>query len=185
MLFVCTGNIHRSPVAERLFASRTQRLPVDVSSAGTAGLTGHGIDAASALALRELGVDPAGHRARRLTPALIAEADLVLTAGVEHRARVVQNDPSALRRAFTMREFARLGDGLGPVSKTSTSGLRERVLEVAARRGIVPAAAPGQDDIGDPFGASLEVVRACVAQLNTAVDGIVSALGLPHARLAG
>ena len=179
VVFVCTGNICRSPAAEYLFRARTSGLPVVASSAGTSGLSGHEMDQASAFALRELGVDASGHVARRLTPAMFEAADLVLTADTAHRSAVVQSDPQVFRRAFTLREFARLGAELGALDgPCSPSVLRTRVGLVSAQRGWVAPAAPGADDIADPFGAGLEVARTTVRAIAIAVDGAVAALGL-------
>jgi protein-tyrosine phosphatase len=67
VLVICTGNICRSPLAERLLRARIATdADIRVESAGTHGLTGRPIDRDSATALRELGVDPDGHEARRL-----------------------------------------------------------------------------------------------------------------------
>jgi protein-tyrosine phosphatase len=84
-----------------------------------------------------------------------------------------------MRRAFTMREFARLGAGLGPLGRPPTAdALRARIAEVAGQRGIVEPAEPGEDEIGDPIGAPLPVVQRCGEQVSAAVDGIVAGLGL-------
>lgn len=78
--FVCSGNICRSPIAERLFLARMDPDgPATASSAGTAGVTGAPMDARAARVLRDLGGDGEGHVARRLEPAMIAESDLILT----------------------------------------------------------------------------------------------------------
>ncbi len=182
MLFVCTGNVCRSPVAARLFGARIGIGDVTVSSAGTHPLTGYGIDGPSAFALRELGVDSAGHQAQRATIALTAQADLILAAQGGHRSTLVQAEPLVFRRAFTIREFARLGAELGPLDGPATAQtLRERVLEVAGQRGLVEPAEPGADDVGDPFGADLEVARACVSIISDSVDGVIRALGVRSA----
>ena len=180
VLFVCTGNICRSPLAERLLRSRLdESLPITVASAGTMGLVGYGIDAPSALALRELGVDPDGHEARRVDGALVGAADLVLTAESAHRSTVVQSDPLSFRRVFTMREFARLGAALPKLDEPVTEDdLRGRVLLVADQRGQLDPPAPGEDEIGDPFGGSPAVARATAAEISATVDGIRRALGL-------
>jgi protein-tyrosine phosphatase len=118
--------------------------------------------------------------ARRLTPALIRSADLILTAQVEHLSAVLREDPRALRRAFTMREFGRLGAGLGPLEGAfDPDVLRARVAMVAGQRGQLVPPAPGADEIGDPYGAAMSAVRACGAQIDAAVDAIIAALGLP------
>lgn len=180
VLFVCTGNICRSPVAERLFRARVNgAVPLTAVSAGVAGLTGRPMDQASALALRRLGVDPGGHVGRRLSTELVSAADLILTAELTHRARLIQANPAAHARTFTLREFGRLGAGLPSRKPPLTEEtLRSRVAEVADRRGDVDAAPAGGDDIADPLGASPEIVHACVAQIAAAVDEVIAVLGV-------
>jgi len=185
VLFVCTGNICRSPAAERLFRARLPAgADVTVSSAGTQGLVGRPMDGPSALALRELGVDADRHVARRLTRRLIDEADLILTASEEHRSVVLHEAPLMLAKTFTLLEFARLGaglagrDGSAPNEVPTADQLRTRAAEVAGQRGIAEPAARGQDDVADPFGGSLDVARASVTAVSDAVDRVLVALGL-------
>jgi protein-tyrosine phosphatase len=179
VLYVCTGNICRSPAAELLFRARIGAAPVDVASAGTSGLSGHDVDLPTATVLRELGVDPSGHAARRLSARMITDADLVLTAAGTHRSSAVQLEPLTFRRTFTMREFARLGRDMPAADEPATAeSLRHRVSAVAARRGIVEPAPPGGDDIADPFGAGMDAARLAVSSVSEAVDGVIRALGL-------
>jgi protein-tyrosine phosphatase len=179
VLFVCTGNICRSPMAERLFHARAAAtIALRTVSAGTHGLNGWAMDAPSALVLRELGGDGEGHRAQRLTRELIVDADLILTAETEHRAAIARADPAAVQRTFTMREFGRLGAGLGPLTAPSDDDLRARVAEVAGLRAAGAPAGPMRDDIGDPYGAALDLVRTCGLQIATAVEADLAALGL-------
>jgi protein-tyrosine phosphatase len=186
VLMVCTGNICRSPAAQLLLRRRLAALPVDVSSAGTGGLTGHEMDAPSAQALLELGVDPFVHLARRLTHDQVERAGLILTADSSHRSRIVQDAPLSFRRTFTMREFARLGADLADlpdgVAVTDSEALRmaldERVGVVAAQRGWVEPAAPGGDDIGDPLGGGIVAARTAVSAIAEAIDGVITSLGL-------
>lgn len=100
ILIVCTGNICRSPFIERLLQrqldehrpSFAQRILVH--SAGT----GSAMDKRAAAQLLAHGGDPTGFRARDLTPALIAESDLILTATRDHRGSVAVMYPKALRK---------------------------------------------------------------------------------------
>ena len=185
VLMVCTGNVCRSPAAERLLAARVPPSII-VRSAGLRALVGRGIDGPTALALRELGIDPSGHEARLVTPELIDEADVILAAESSQRSAILQSAPRAMRSTFTMREFARLGAALELPPRSAQpqphaldeDALRRRVLEVAGQRGLVDPPGPGEDDIGDPFGAPVEVARGVVTAVEQAVAGIVAALGL-------
>lgn len=82
ILVVCTGNICRSPIGERLLR---QHLPgKQVTSAGIFGLEGHPADAeAQAVALRH-GVSLEGHVARKVTRGLLQKSDLILVMEPEH-----------------------------------------------------------------------------------------------------
>lgn len=179
VLFVCTGNVCRSPAAQLIFARFAAGNEIACASAGTSGLTGRGVDEPTAYVLKELGVDPTGHVAQRITPGLIEAADLILTATEEHRASVVRERPMAFRKTFTIREFARLGAELPPFAqRPDAAELIARIGTVAGRRGQVDAPLPGGDDIGDPFGAGLEVARTCVHGIRADLGGVIQALGL-------
>jgi protein-tyrosine phosphatase len=125
VLFVCIGNVCRSPVAERLLAAR---LPADrfaVSSAGVMAMVGYAMSRYAAAELASYGGDPVGFAARQLTPDLVAQSDLVLTATRELRSQVLAEIPGALRRTFTILEFAALvedSDGGTPTDVVKWAG---------------------------------------------------------------
>jgi protein-tyrosine-phosphatase len=176
-LLVCTGNVCRSPMAELLVRSWADgRADVTVSSAGVRALTGEGIDAGSAVALRRYGLDPAQHRARQVTPALVAEADLVLTAERAHRDQLIRDAPAGFRRTFTMTEFARLAQ----------PGAGDPRQVVAAAAAVRAAAAPvaEDDDLPDPYGLPAAAAIDVAGRLTELVQVWLDALGLSPRRLA-
>ncbi|MCU1517653.1 MAG: low molecular weight phosphatase family protein [Pseudarthrobacter sp.] len=111
ILTVCTGNICRSPVAERLLqAGLDQTVPGGfvVTSAGTRAMVGDPMQPTSADIVRTYGGDPEHFVARQLTSKILRGVDLVLTMTSGHRGEVLQLDASLLKRTFTIREFARM-----------------------------------------------------------------------------
>ncbi|MEU6880253.1 low molecular weight phosphatase family protein [Streptomyces sp. NPDC046712] len=157
VLFVCTGNTYRSPLAERLLAARLgPGTGVRVGSAGTKAPWGEGMDRATRAVLTGLGGDAEGFRPRLLTAELVAGASLVLGLEREHREAAVRLVPVALRRCFTLKEFVRLAEG----DEGPGQGL-DVVARAAARRGTVCAPRPADDDIADPWGEPYEVLRRC------------------------
>ncbi|TNC21881.1 arsenate reductase/protein-tyrosine-phosphatase family protein [Amycolatopsis alkalitolerans] len=160
ILFVCTGNVCRSAIAEiltrRLLRDRLGAVAADfsVASAGTESIAGAKMDSRSAaiLARYGLGGAAAGFRARRLDTAMVCAADLVLTAEREHRRAVVTLEPSALRKAFCLREWGRLLGGIAERDLPGDCVARARVsVELAVQqRGSVPYTPAEADAIPDP-----------------------------------
>lgn len=91
ILFVCTGNTCRSPMAEVIArqAAATRGLSdVHVSSAGVSAWDGASASDGALLVGMEHGVDLSAHRARQVTPEMVREADLVLVMSPQHRDRI-------------------------------------------------------------------------------------------------
>ena len=86
VLFVCIGNVCRSPVGERLLASRLPRDRFEVASAGVGAMVGYAMSKYAAEELRSYGGDPTGFAARQLTTDMVEQADLILTATRELRS---------------------------------------------------------------------------------------------------
>ncbi|WP_018761709.1 arsenate reductase/protein-tyrosine-phosphatase family protein [Arthrobacter sp. 135MFCol5.1] len=196
ILTVCTGNICRSPVAERLLqAGLDQAVPggFQVASAGTRAMVGEPMQPISAEIVRTYGGDPEGFAARQLTPAILRGVDLVLTMTSGHRGEVLQLDASLLKRTFTIREFARMldildqrdtsastdnaadDDGWLAAHTTRWRGLPARAAGV---RHLSLPADPAENDIVDPYRRPPEVYRQMEDQLAPAIVSI-----LRHARL--
>ena len=187
ILIVCTGNICRSPFIERLLqlqldehrASFAQRILVH--SAGTGAVTGSAMDKRAAAQLLAHGGDPTGFRARDLTPDLIAESDLILTATRDHRGRVAVMYPKALRQVFTFCDFADLVGGVNGLNTLVAQGdsrawVRQITEQAAARRGLNPPLELGQADIVDPFRREDEVFVTMAQQAVGSMPAVVRAL---------
>ena len=113
ILTVCTGNICRSPLAEyalrEAVAASDLAGQVEVASAGTTGWEGgNPIDPRAGALLREHGIDPSAHRARRMDPQELREADLVLALDHDHVGpiRDVLGEEQAARTLRMVRDFA-------------------------------------------------------------------------------
>lgn len=175
VLLVCSGNICRSPLAEQVLRARVDGAGVVFSSAGTIARDGWEMTDEAALLSRRLGGDPSGHASRRISRRMVEEADLVLTAAREHRARVVELLPRASAYTFTLRQFARLLELGGPPEAASAPHL---VAQVAARRGYAPPTAPGADDVPDPYRRPMAEYEVAAALIDEAVASIAPALPL-------
>jgi protein-tyrosine phosphatase len=187
VLHVCTGNICRSPIAERLMRAGLQRLGADaarflVESAGTWGHSGAAMEREAAAVLQEYGVDGSDFRARALVAEHVVQADLVLGATREHRAAAVVLHPRAARKAFTLREFARLTSAVDPGELTATDPeerFRQLVDAAAGNRGLVPPAAPGDDDLADPYQRPQQAFAETAALVQASLQRPLDLLSAP------
>jgi protein-tyrosine phosphatase len=165
VLFVCTGNICRSPTAERLAAAYAQESGQELttSSAGTHGLSGHAMDETAATVLRQLGGESEGFVARRISPRIADEADVILTMTTRHRDEVLAIAPRKLRRTFTLLEAAALAEASG--ARTV-----DAIAEARARHRVDAA------DIDDPYRREHEVYEAVGQQIADVLPAVLRLL---------
>ncbi|MDQ4501644.1 low molecular weight phosphatase family protein [Sinomonas sp. ASV322] len=180
ILAVCTGNVCRSPLAERLLQSGLDEVAPGefaVSSAGTRALVGDPAQPLSAEIADRLGSTLDGFRARQLTEALVTGADLVLILAETHRAAVLSASPAALRRTFTLREFARIVDLLpGPTSRETASEAWARLVANGnAERHRVRVSDPALNDVSDPYGLGPSAYERMADELVPAVSALITA----------
>ncbi len=172
ILTVCTGNICRSPVAERLIQAALGD-EVTVASAGIHAMVGDPIQPDMVALLDKAGLPSGDFVARQVTSADVRDADLVLALTRQHRAYLVEAEPAALRRTFTLLEFARIVASPDlPSVPPGPVGLRLRALVPLAARHRAPALADGSDDVPDPYGRGSDQYELAYALIRDAVDTI-------------
>jgi len=106
LLFVCTGNTCRSPMAEALFR---HRIGADAEwtavSAGTYASAGSPASTYAIKALRELHIDIRRHRSQPLTAELVDDAGLIVVMTSAHRAFILQNFPEIEKKVYLLNSF--------------------------------------------------------------------------------
>jgi protein-tyrosine phosphatase len=167
VLFVCVGNVCRSPFGERLLQARLPARGFEVASAGVTGLAGARMAPETVVELEARGGSARGFRARRLTDQMLHDADLVLAATREIRSRVLAETPAALRRTFTVREFAALLD------LVDGDDLRELVANAAAARS---RARLDDYDVPDPWQRGPELHALAASLMAESVERIAKGL---------
>ena len=117
IMFVCTGNTCRSPLAEaiaRKIAIERGLQDVEAMSAGTSAHDGAPASDGALLVGMERGMDLGGHHAQHLSRDLVRDADLILAMGPHHLERIEALGGSG--RAFLLSDFASHGSSCRPIS---------------------------------------------------------------------
>src|SRR5215208_1732578 len=146
ILFICTANVCRSPMAEAIFNALAEErgLPWRAESAGVAALVDEDITPNARAALDEVGIYANEHRARQVGEEMLEEADLVLGMGPRHVATLRGRFGGLSERVYVLPEYA-----LG---------------------------APPEEGIPDPYGQTMTAFRASVRQLLEYTEGLVGRL---------
>jgi glycine hydroxymethyltransferase len=169
VLFVCTGNTCRSPMAEGLARKALEgRTDWQIASAGIGAVNGQPPSPHAVTALRQLGIDISGHRSRMLTGQAVREADFIFALTRNHAEGILYFHPEAAEKVFLLREFDSSADAT-------------------------------DQDVADPIGGSLDAYLGCrdqirrgvlsalefvMAQEESALDTADLVLGSDHAGFA-
>ncbi len=144
ILFVCTGNVCRSPMAEGLFRHATKgRGDFRVLSAGVGAVDGMPPSEHAVKALRELGLDISHQSSRMLTGELVQQADYIFGMTHSHVDAITLLYPQAAEKTFLLREFDETLDSY-------------------------------ENDISDPIGGSLEVYLNCRDQIEQGIASMMN-----------
>lgn len=152
VLFVCFGNIMRSPMAETMFRQSTAGTHILVSavSAGLHAIPGGQAHPRALAASNEIGVSLIEHRAQQLTPEMVSQADVIFVMDFQNKAELLALYPEARDKVVMLSEYA---DG--------ANRCRE---------------------IPDPFFGDLESTRRCYALLQTCIHNLAAELAEQNPR---
>ena len=153
VLFVCSGNTCRSPMAEAIMADLIEDHPtlggLEVRSAGTFACEGARMSEYAEKALQELGIKPRRHRASPLTPELLDNSDLILTMQEQHLEEINALSPDSQDKAHTLKGYV---------------------------EGVSGFDASGDYDIPDPYFQPLEVYVECAQDLKSCIELLIKKL---------
>jgi protein-tyrosine phosphatase len=149
VLFVCFGNIMRSPMAEAMFRQSTAGTHILISavSAGLHAIPGGEAHPRALAASREIGLSLVEHRAKLLSPEMVSQADVIFVMDFQNKAEVLALYPDAREKVVMLSAYA---DGI------------DRCREIP-----------------DPYFGDLEATRRCYALLQTCIHNLTAELGAP------
>lgn len=129
MLFVCTGNTCRSPIAAALFP-RLVREGCWVESAGLRASRGAPASTGAQTALREIGLDLSRHRSKPLDDLPVEQFDLVLAMTAEQRTLILERAPGLRGRVFCLAEMAGEIEDIADPYGASETAYRQTVQRI-------------------------------------------------------
>ncbi|WP_223066006.1 low molecular weight protein arginine phosphatase [Paenibacillus caui] len=186
ILFVCTGNTCRSPMAEGMFRQMALAagLSVEVQSAGVAAIPGMSISRHAEAVLRDRQIEDK-LTSTPMNAELTDWADLILTLTQSHKRQLMQAFPSAAGKTFVLKEYVEDAEDVAQDLRELDALLADRALRTALGQKLedtnqqriirLQQRLPGYD-ISDPFGGSREDYERTAAEIRTALDKLLHML---------
>ena len=145
IMFICTGNICRSAMAEGMMKklAKDNNLDLDICSCGIYAEDGDYATYNAIEAAKYYDVNIESHRATNIRRSRIKEMDIILCATESHKQSVLHMYPELKEKVFTMKEYAKLDNN-------------------------------GQDmDIKDPWGYDMNVYQNCAKEIEECNEKII------------
>jgi len=145
IMFVCTGNICRSAMAEAMCKKMLKDKNVEVYSCGTMAYTGDECTQNAIEVMEEYNIDITKHKATNVKDSKIEEMDLILCATITHKQILIQMCPNLKEKIYTIKEYAQKDEEK-----------KDKNL-----------------NISDPWGYSVEVYRNCAKEIEENLKKII------------
>ena len=107
ILFICTGNTCRSPMAEGFMKDIAEKKGIDVkvSSAGVFAFDGQLVSKEAVEVMKSEGIDISDHRAKTVNKTLLESADLILTMSSSHKRELLRKFDFIKNKVYTLKEY--------------------------------------------------------------------------------
>ena len=148
IMFICTGNICRSAMAEAMFKklAKEKNKEIEVYSSGTTAYTGDKCTDNAIEVMNEYGINIKNHRATNIKESNIEQMDLILCATASHKQMVDYLYPNLKDKVYTIKEFAQKNE-------------KEKEENI---------------NISDPWGYEVQVYRSCAKEIYESLQKIIS-----------
>ncbi|MFR0603405.1 protein-tyrosine-phosphatase [Bifidobacterium pseudolongum subsp. globosum] len=176
VLFVCTGNICRSPMGELMFPLFFHDTTIETDSAGTQGLVDSPIDPSSGRLMALDGIDSSGFRSKRLTPQIAMSSDLILCFTERQHKKIVTLAPRVRTRTYPLNDFANLCKYFSENNLLQGTTIEDRLREVMYNTSMVRHMIPQAADIADPYNKDFQAFQTAHDQIGYAIADIAAAL---------